>query len=111
MSEQEQTTPALKPALNPETVQRLQASVRQLGKELSRLVADGLEPLADALTVAYGPQRAARLEREATEADNTDDSVRLHTEAAQASAAVSLAWRRLEQRKREAAAERRKAGE
>lgn len=105
MSEQ---TPA-RPTLNPETVARLQASVRQLGEELTRLVAHGLEPLGDALTIAYGPQRAARLEHEAAAADDPAEAARLAGEAAQASTAATRALRRVERRRRQAEADRARA--
>lgn len=107
MNSEQQT----KHTLDPEVVTRLQASVRQLGEELSQLVAHGLAPLSDALMVAYGPQRVARLEREAAATDDSTEQVRLAGEAAQASVAVSQAWLRLERRRREAGTERGRAGE
>lgn len=95
--------------LDPESVERLQASARLLGEELGRLVSQGLEPLSDALTIAFGPQRAARLEHEAAAAADPAEAANLAGEAAQVSAAVTRALRRVERRRQRAEADRARA--
>lgn len=96
---------AISRPIDPEVLAKMVASVKQVGLA----VAEAVQPLGDAITVVYGPRVAATMERQAAEASDRCQRVKLRREAAQVRGAASLAWHRLEQRKREADRDRSEA--
>lgn len=113
MTEQEQRPPRFEP-LTPEALAHLRESGRRAGEALAlalKPLAEALRPLSDAVTAVYGPRVAARLEREAQLQADPGQRAELNRQAAAASAAASLAWRRLDAERRAAHRERGEGGE
>lgn len=82
------------------------ATLREAGQRFGTAVTEALVPLGDAVTAVLGPRVAADLERQAAETESGEERVRLRRRAAEASAAATRAWLRLDDQRREAHQER-----